>query len=71
MLAEDEEGVLATAVEGAGLAIEIARLQVELRGQLDEVDASRARIVAAADEERRRSSATSTTAPSSGWSRSA
>jgi signal transduction histidine kinase len=41
-------------VEAAGLAIEIARLRVELRRQLDEVDASRARIVAAGDEERRR-----------------
>ena len=54
MLAEDEEGVLATAVEGAGLAIEMSRLRVELRGQLAEVEASRQRIVEAGNEERRR-----------------
>jgi signal transduction histidine kinase len=41
-------------VEHAGLAIEIVRLRVELRRQLDEVAASRRRIVAAGDEERRR-----------------
>lgn len=41
-------------VEASGLAIEIARLRVELRGQLAEVEASRARIVAAGDQERRR-----------------
>jgi signal transduction histidine kinase len=41
-------------VEAAGLAIEIVRLRVELRRQLDEVAASRSRIVAAGDEERRR-----------------
>ena len=41
-------------VEAAGLAIEIARLRTELRRQLDEVAASRARIVAAGDAERRR-----------------
>lgn len=41
-------------MEGAGLAIEIARLRVELRRQLDEVDASRARIVSAGYQERRR-----------------
>jgi signal transduction histidine kinase len=38
----------------AGLAIEIARLRVEVRRQLAEVEASRARIVAAAQDERRR-----------------
>jgi signal transduction histidine kinase len=38
----------------AGLAIEIARLRVEVRRQLAEVDQSRARIVAATYEERRR-----------------
>jgi signal transduction histidine kinase len=37
-----------------GLALEIVRLRVELRRQLDEVAASRARIALAADEERRR-----------------
>ena len=45
---------LPRAVETAGLAIEIVRLRVELRRQLDEVAASRRRIVAAGDEERRR-----------------
>lgn len=38
----------------AGLAIEVAGLRVELRRQLDEVEASRARLVAVADQERRR-----------------
>ncbi len=37
-----------------GLALEIVRLRVELRRQLDEVAASRARIALAADEERHR-----------------
>ncbi len=46
--------LLASVIEAAGLAIEMARLRVELRGQLDEVQASRARIVAAGYEERRR-----------------
>ena len=41
-------------VDAAGLAIEIARLQVELRRQLDELQASRARIVAAGDAARHR-----------------
>ncbi len=41
-------------VADAGLAIEIARLRVELRRQLDEVEASRGRIVSAGYEERRR-----------------
>lgn len=41
-------------LEAGGLAIEIVRLRVELRRQLAEVAASRARLVAAADEERRR-----------------
>jgi signal transduction histidine kinase len=41
-------------VEAGGLAIEIARLRVELRRQLAEVEASRARIVLAGYEERRR-----------------
>ena len=46
--------LLESVVEAAGLGIEIARLRVELRRQLDEVEASRARIVAAGYEERRR-----------------
>ena len=41
-------------VQAGGLAIEIARLRVELRRQLAEVRDSRARIVTAANEERRR-----------------
>ena len=45
---------LAELVEAGGLAIEIVRLRVELRRRLAEVDASRARIVAARDAERRR-----------------
>ena len=53
-LAEERPHLLASVVEAAGLAIEIARLRVELRRQLDEVEASRARIVAAGYEERRR-----------------
>jgi signal transduction histidine kinase len=51
---QDRPGLLAEVVEAAGLAIEIARLRVELRRQLDEVEASRARIVTAGYEERRR-----------------
>jgi signal transduction histidine kinase len=46
--------MLRRVVEAAGLAIEIVRLRVELRRQLDELAASRTRIVAAGDEERRR-----------------
>ena len=45
---------LVTLVEAGGLAIELARLHVELRRQLAEVEASRARIVAAGNAERRR-----------------
>ena len=41
-------------VGAAGLAIEIVRLRIGLRRQVDEVAASRARIVAAGDTERRR-----------------
>jgi signal transduction histidine kinase len=51
---EDHPDLLRRVVEAAGLAIEIVRLRVELRHQLDEVAASRARIVAAGDAERRR-----------------
>lgn len=46
--------LLVEAVERAGLAIEIGRLRAELRHRLQEVEASRARIVAAGYEERRR-----------------
>jgi signal transduction histidine kinase len=41
-------------LDAGALAVEVARLRVELRRQLEEVEASRARIVAAADHERRR-----------------
>jgi signal transduction histidine kinase len=46
--------LLADLVERVGLAVEIGRLRAELRRQLDEVEASRARIVAAGYQERRR-----------------
>ncbi len=50
-----ERGSLVPRVLDAGaLAVEIARLRVGLRRQLEEVEASRARIVAVGDEERRR-----------------
>jgi signal transduction histidine kinase len=52
-LAEEPELVGAVAAT-ARLALENQRLHAELRAQLDEVRASRARIVAAGDEERRR-----------------
>ena len=52
--AAERPDLLRRVVEAAGLAIEIARLRAELRRQLDEVAASRARIVAAGDAERRR-----------------
>jgi len=45
--AQERPKLLRRVVESAGLAIEIARLRTELRRQLDEVAASRARIVAA------------------------
>jgi signal transduction histidine kinase len=50
----EDADLLPKLVETGGLAIEIARLRVELRRQLAEVETSRARIVAAGDEERRR-----------------
>jgi signal transduction histidine kinase len=52
--ADEHPGLLREVVEAGGLAIEIARLRVELRRQLSEVEGSRARIVAAANDERRR-----------------
>ena len=51
---QENPTLLRKVVEAAGLAIEIARLHVALRHQLAEVEASRARIVAAGNEERRR-----------------
>jgi signal transduction histidine kinase len=53
-LGAERPGFLEEVVEAAGLALEIVRLQVELRRQLDEVEASRARIVSAGYAERRR-----------------
>ena len=50
----ERPGLLDEVVADAGLAIEIARLRVELRRQLEEVEASRGRIVSAGYEERRR-----------------
>jgi signal transduction histidine kinase len=50
----ERPGLLEEVVADAGLAIEIARLRVELRRQLDEVEASRGRIVSAGYKERRR-----------------
>ena len=46
--------VLDSALGAAGLAIEVARLRVEVRRRLAEVEDSRARIVLASYEERRR-----------------
>jgi signal transduction histidine kinase len=51
---EEARILLPAVVDAAGVAIEIARLRVELRRRLDEVDESRSRIAAVADEERRR-----------------
>jgi signal transduction histidine kinase len=45
---------LETVLRAAGLAMEIARLRVEVRVQLAEVEASRARILSTAEAERRR-----------------
>ena len=50
----DDPGLIRAAGAAAGLALENARLQAELRAQLAEVRASRARIVEAGDAERRR-----------------
>jgi signal transduction histidine kinase len=50
----ERRSLVAKVLEAGSLAVEIARLRVELERQLDEVEASRARIVAAADDERRR-----------------
>ncbi len=53
VLGEDPD-VLGAVTAAARLPLEIARLRVEVRGQLEDVRASRARIVAAGDAERRR-----------------
>ena len=68
-LADEPELVQAVAA-AAGLALENERLNVELRARVEELRASRARIVAGRPTTSAAgSSATSTTAPSSGWSR--
>jgi signal transduction histidine kinase len=50
----EDPTLLARVVQAGGLGLEIARLRVELRRQLKQVEASRARILLAGDEERRR-----------------
>lgn len=50
----ERRSLVSEALAAAGLAIEIAGLRIELRRQLDEVEASRARLVVVADQERRR-----------------
>ncbi len=50
----ERQRLLDAVIVRAGLAIEIARLRVEVRRQLAEVEASRSRIVTATYEERRR-----------------
>lgn len=49
-----DPGLVRAAAAAAGMAIENERLQAEVRAQLEEVRASRQRIVAAGDAERRR-----------------
>jgi signal transduction histidine kinase len=51
---EEERGLVEAAAAAAKLAIENERLQVEIRAQLQEVRASRARLVEASDAARRR-----------------
>ena len=51
---DERPDLLESVVEASGLAIEIARLRVEVRRRLAEVEQSRARIVAAGYDERRR-----------------
>jgi hypothetical protein len=54
---------------GGLLRSHVSQLDAELRARLEELRASRARLVEAGDTERRRPSATCTTAPSRGWLR--
>jgi signal transduction histidine kinase len=49
-----DQGLISAAAAAAGMAIENERLQAEVRAQLEEVRASRQRIVEAGDAERRR-----------------
>jgi signal transduction histidine kinase len=51
---EDEPELLAAATAGAGIALENARLNVELRARLQELRGSRARMVDVANKERQR-----------------
>ncbi len=51
---DEGRALLPAVIDAASLAIEMARLRVELRRRLEEVDESRARIAAVADNERRR-----------------
>ncbi len=51
---DGDRALLPPVIDAASIAIEMARLRVELRQRLDEVDESRARIAAAADDERKR-----------------
>jgi len=53
-LNEDDPGLVAAAGSAARLALENERLQAEVRASLEEVRASRARILEAADAERQR-----------------
>jgi signal transduction histidine kinase len=50
----EDPGLVEAVSAAAGLALENERLQAELRARLDELRASRARIVESADDERRR-----------------
>ena len=51
---DDEPELLAAATAGAGIAVENARLHVELRARLEELRGSRARMVSVANKERQR-----------------
>ena len=51
---DDEPELLAAATAGAGIALENARLNVELRARLEELRGSRARMVDVANKERQR-----------------
>lgn len=53
-LLRERPDLLESVIEAAGLAIEIARLRVEVGRRLAEVEDSRARLVTAGNEERRR-----------------
>jgi len=51
---EDEEELLDAVSAAAGIALENARLQAELRARLEELHESRARVISAGQDERRR-----------------